>query len=177
MELKIPFIILKDVSVGPLGDTNSNIVARHIAIEIILNLLIGKSSKLYKKLYETETIMSEPVLEYEYGETYSHIAISGQSKKPKKILEELKKEINKLKEKGISEEDFTRTKNMIYGNTIKEFNNVSDICRMFMSDYFKGINSFEYIEEISNINIETVQSILNEVFKEDRVVISIVKGK
>lgn len=30
----------------------SEIVKRHIAIEILLNLLIGKSSKLYNQLYQ-----------------------------------------------------------------------------------------------------------------------------
>ena len=148
-----------------------------MAIEIILNLLIGKSSKLYKKLYEAEIIMAEPFLEYEFEKSYAHIAITGQSKKPKKILDELKKEIQKLKEKGISESDFIRTRNMIYGDTVREYNNISDVCRMFMSDYFKGINSFNYIEEIDNIQIETVQNVLNEVFDEDKLVISIVKSK
>ena len=37
---------------------------------------------------------------------------------------------------------------MIYGEYIKEYNDVSDIARMFLTDYMKGVNSFDYIEEI-----------------------------
>ena len=32
--------------------SKEEIVKRHIAIEILMNMLIGKSSNLYKKLYE-----------------------------------------------------------------------------------------------------------------------------
>ena len=152
-------------------------VKKHVAIEIILNMLIGKSSELYKKLYESELIISELSLEYEFAKTYGHIAITGQSKEPKKVLEELIKEINNLKQNGIQEENFKRIKNMIYGDYVKEYNNVSDICRMFVADYFKGINSFDYIEEAENIQITDIEQVLNEVFKEEKIAISIVKNK
>lgn len=173
MDISIPLFILAFKDDIP----NENIVKRHIAIEILLNMLIGKSSKLYKKLYEEELIMQEPLLEYDFAKSYAHIAITGQSKNPKKILEEFKKEVEKYIKDGINRNDFKRIKNMIYGNYVKEFNNVSDICRMFVSDFFKGINSFEYIEESSNINLEYVEDVLNRVFKEENTIISIVKNK
>jgi len=140
-------------------------------------MLIGKSSKLYKKLYEEELLMSELSLEYDFGKTYAHIVITGQSKDPKKILQELTKEINNLKQNGIQESEFSRIKNMIYGNYVKEYNNVSDICRMFVSDHFKGVNSFNYIEECEKIKTTNLEETLKEVFKEEKTVISIVKGK
>lgn len=154
-----------------------NLVKKHIAIEILLNMIIGKSSNLYKNLYENELIMSEPFLEYEFGENYAHVAISGSSKDPDKVLQELLNEIDKLKKEGIQEETFNRIKNMLYGNTVKEFNSVSEISRMFVTDYFKGINSFDYLESYKQIKPEYVRQVLEEVFKEDKTVISIVKGK
>lgn len=154
-----------------------NLVKKHIAIEILLNMIIGKSSNLYKNLYENKLIMSEPFLEYEFGENYAHVAISGSSKDPDKVLQELLNEIDKLKKEGIQEETFNRIKNMLYGNTVKEFNSVSEISRMFVTDYFKGVNSFDYLESYKQIKPEYVKQVLEEVFKEDKTVISIVKGK
>jgi len=164
------------VGVDALGDPN-DIVTRHIAIEILLNLLIGKSSDLYKRLYEAELIMSEPDLDYEFAKSYAYINITGQSKKPRKVLEEFKKEVQKLKENGLEQQSFNRIKNMVYGEYVKEFNNVSDICRMFVSDYFKGINSFDYIEKSSGVTLDEAASILNMVFDENKMILSIVKGK
>ena len=67
-------------------------------------------------------------------------------------------------------------KKMIYGGYVKEFNDVVDEARMFLSDYFKGIISFDYIEEIEGINVEYLKQVLDNVFKEDKMVLSIVKN-
>ena len=66
---------------------------------------------------------------------------------------------------------------MLYGNAVKEFNNVSDIARMFVSDYFKGVNSFDYLENYKQITLEYTYEILKEVFLKDNTVISIIKNK
>lgn len=178
MEVSMPLFVIgvKDSSFVVKADKESA-VKKHIAIEILLNMLIGKSSKTYKNLYEQGIIMSEPYFEYEFEKTYAHIMITGQSKEPKKVLEAICNKINEYKEKGLDEEHFKRIKNMIYGGYIKEYNDVSAIARMFTSDYFKGINSFDYLENFSQVTKEYSENILKEIFKEENMVISIVRGK
>ena len=157
-------------------ESKNEIVKKHIAMEILLNLLLGRSSKLYKKLYQEGIIYGVPSLDYEFGKNYAHVLIAGQSKDPKALYEKFKEGVKELKEKGIAEEDFGRAKKMIYGGYVKEYNDVQDIARMFLADYFKGINSFDYLEEIEGINVEYLNQVLNDVFKEDKMVISIVKN-
>ena len=152
-------------------------VKKHIAIEILLNIIVGKSSKLYKELYETGIVMAPLDLDYEFSKQYAHIAISGQSVNPEKVMEELKKEIEKLKKEGLEEEQFKRIKKKIYGDYITEYNDISGVARMLMADYFKGINSFEYIENHKQVTKEYAEKILREIFDENKMVISIVKGK
>ena len=155
------------------GDSKT-LVKRHIAIEILLNLLIGKSSSLYKKLYNKGTLHMVPNFDYEFSKTYAHILISGYSKDPYQIYRQIKNEIEVLK-KDIKEEDVERIKKTIYGGYIREYENVSDVSRMFLADYFKGVNSFDYLEEIWKVDLEFLKEIIENVFKEDKMVISIVK--
>ena len=122
---------------------NRNIVKKHIAIEIILNMAIGKSSKLYKKLYEEGIILGEPDFDYEFSNQYAHVIISGQSKNPKKIYESLTNQIKEFIEEGLDEEHFNRIKRKIYGDYAIEYNSVADIAKMFLADKMKGINSFD----------------------------------
>ncbi len=159
----------------PETESKNEIIKKHIAINILLNLLVGNSSKLYKKLYDEGLVYSVPGMEYEFTNYYAHILLTGQSKEPKKILEFLKLEINKIKEEGIDKEAFERTKKNIYGSLVKEYNDISIISRNFLSDYFKGLNSFDYLEEIEGISVEYLDQILKNVFKEDKMVISIVE--
>ena len=65
-------------------------------------------------------------------------------------------------------------KKTIYGSYVREFNEAGEIARMFLSDFFKGINSFDYLEEIPIINENYVEQILKEVFKEEKMVISVI---
>lgn len=167
---------IKDKVVNCSSDNINEIVKKHIAIEILLNLIIGRSSELYKKLYNQGIIYTQPSLDYEFGKTYAHVLITGQSNNPEKVYEEFKKEISKMKKNGVNKEDAERIKKMIYGGYIKEYDDVVDISRMFLADYFKGINSFDYLDEIEGINVEYLNQMLNNVFKEEKMVISIVKN-
>ena len=158
-------------------ENKEELVKKHIAIEILLYMLIGKSSKLYQKLYKEGLIMSGLDLDYEFSKQYAHITISGQSKDPEKLAEEFKKELENLKQKGIDEKVFTRVKKKMYGSYVIEFNDVVDIARMFMGDYFKGINSFDYIETHKQVDKEFTEEILRECFDENKMILSIVRGK
>ncbi len=170
MEVSTPIFVIgfKDI-------VEEDMLEKHIAMEILLNSLIGKSSTLYQELYEKGYLMEEPQLDYEFSSNYAHITITGQSKDHKKVKEELMKKIVEKKEKGIEEAEFQRCKKMLYGTYVREFNRVGDIARMFLADYFKGINSLDYIEKIEHISKEYTQKVLEKVLREDNQVISIVK--
>ncbi len=151
-------------------------VRKHITIEILLNIIIGASSELYKKLYDMGNCYFVPSIEYEFDRNYAFVLISGQSNNPEELFNMLKKQVNEFVNKGISEDDFERTRKMIYGEYIKEYNDVTTISRMFLSDYFKGINSFDYLEEINAINVEYLNQVLKDVFKKENMILSVVKN-
>ncbi len=152
-------------------------VKRHMSLEIILELLIGKSSKLFKNLYENQIIFGEPDYEYEFSKNYAHVLVSGQSNNPQKVLELFKLEVKKLKENGINSDDFERIKRKIYGEFVTEFNDVGSISRMFLADTIKEINSFDYVEKYDDVTVEYATKVLNEVMEDDKMVLSVVKGE
>ena len=151
-------------------------VKKDLALEILSNLLIGKSSKLYKRLYEEGLILGDLGFDYEYARNYAHFFIQGQSINPEKVIEEIKNEIDFFLNRGILEEDFERIKKTVYGEYVKDYNDVSTIGNAVISNYFKGINVFEFFEEFETLSKEYVEEVLKNVFREDKKVISIVKG-
>jgi len=161
---------IKDV----VADTKEK-VRKHIAIEILLNMIIGKSSKLYKELYEKGILFVTPSLDYEFSRGYAHILISGQSLEPEKVYDKIKQRIAEMKKTQLDSKEFNRIKKRIYGGYIKEYNDTADIARMFLADFFKEINSFDYLEEMTTINEQYVEQVLKEVFDENKMVISVIK--
>lgn len=175
MEVSMPLFMIgfKD----NIKDKYNEVVKRHIAIEIILNMLIGKSSNLYNELYKEGYLLSKPDLEYEFGNEYSHVLIGGQSKDPQKVYEKIAEKIQEMKNNDINVQEFDRIKKKIYGDYAVEYNNVADIGRMFTSDYIKGINSFEYMDKFEEIDAEYAKQVLKEIFTEDKMIMSVIKGK
>ena len=154
-----------------------NIVNKEIILNIILNCIFDENSRLFKELYEDGLIINEPDLEYEYSDIYSHMMIYANSKDPKEVYKRFKKEVERLKEVGIDEKTFTRTKNKIYGRLITSYNSSTQIARNFMRDYLNNINSFDYIEEWSKINLEDANKMLKDKFIEEKMILSIILPK
>ncbi len=174
MEVNMPVFVIgfKDKI-----QSDIDIVKKHIAIEIILYMLLGKSSEAYQELYKSGDIISGPSFEYEFTKQYAHVLITGKSKNPQKIAEMLKTQITNYKKEGLDSNHFERIKKKVYGDYVTQYDDVGNIARMFLSDYFKEINSFDYIDKINELDIEYTNKILNEVFDLNKMVISIVKGK
>lgn len=174
MNVSMPIfaIGIKDVS-----KMDSEVVKKHIAIEILLNMIIGKSSDLYKKMYNQGLLLEEPSIDYEFSEEYAHIVISGQSNDSEEVYKMFKEEIENYKKNGLNINHFERIKKKIYGDYVVEYNSVSEIARMFLTDHMKKISSFDYIEQYKVITKEYVEQVLKEIFNDEYMALAIVKEK
>lgn len=174
MEVSLPIFAIgyKDTE----GMTE-DIVKKHIAIEILLNMIIGKSSDTYKELYESGTLVSQPDMDYEFSKEYAHILISGQSNDPEKVKNKIENIVKKYQKSGLDAEHFNRIRKKIYGDYVVEYNNVGNIARMFLADSIKGINSFDYIEKFNEVTKEYAEGVLKNVFKRENMIMSVVKCK
>ena len=162
-------------AIGYKDKVEKDMVKKHIAIQIILNTLLGKSSKLYKELTDENLILGTLDTEYDYSRKYAFLLITGLSRKPEEVIERVKKEIETAKINGLNKEDFERNKKKLYGDYISEYNSVDETARMFLTDYFKGINSFEYLEKYNEVTKEYSDEILKKVFIEEKRISSIVE--
>ena len=114
---------------------------------------------------------------YEFSRNYAHILIGGQSNNPQKVNDMLISEIKKLKNEGLDESTFSRIKKKTYGEYVTEYNDVSSIARMFLSDTIKELKTFDYIDKYDEVTMEYVTEVLNDVFDESKMALSVIKGK
>lgn len=173
MEVSIPaFVIgIKDEV------EKTDIVKKELILNIILNCIFDENSKLFKELYENGLIISEPDLEYEYSDIYSHMMIFSSSKDPETVYKRFKEVVKETMLNGINEQDFNRTKNKIYGRLITSYNSSAQIARIFMRDYLNDIITFDYVEKWKEITLEDVNTMLKNKFKEEKMVLSVINPK
>ena len=175
MEVSMPLFMI-GFKVNNIEDTIEE-VKRKIAVEIILNTIIGSSSKLYQKLYEEGLLLAPPEVDIETSKNYSHILIASSSKNPYEVKKQIDEKILEMQTNGIDKNDFERIKRKIYGSYVIEYNNVGEIARMFLTDNMNNINSFDYIEAFENVDLEYTNKILKDLLRNDKEVISIVEPK
>ena len=101
--------------------------------------------------------------------------IQFQSHEVNDVIETIEENLNCLKNNGILDEDFARAKKKLYGELVKSYSEVSNVASATIADYFKGISSFEYINEFKNIDKTYVENVLQELFIEENKVISVIK--
>ncbi len=181
MDVSIPMAVLgfKDTKAQRLrkagySEDNNDLVKRDVAIEILLSLIAGDSSRVFEKLYSDGTITKSIGTDFTFEEDYAYSSFSFESNEVDKVVEAIKSEINILKENGINDNIFERTKKMLYGGFVRNFNETANIARIFVNDYFKGINTFEFVDAYKSIDKAYVEQVLKEHFDFSNMALSVV---
>ncbi|MDD6275527.1 MAG: pitrilysin family protein [Clostridia bacterium] len=131
-----------------------------IAMEMLLDMLSGPSSDLYKRLFDAKLINSSFGFEYFTGFGYSCALFSGESSDPKTVAEEIKKEIKLRRESGFDSESFERTRKKLYGRMIMGMNDVDEIANNMVLSYFAGEDIFTDLEICKTVTLDDVNELL-----------------
>lgn len=151
--------------------------AKHtVAMEILLKMLVGGASPLYKKLLDEKLINEDFSPEYFTGRNIVIPMFEGESKAPERILELILEEVQNYKTNGINEKLFEAVRREMYGNTLKRFDSADSVCSMLSDAAVLGYNLFEYLEEIRNIKVLDLVPCL-DIISNKNAVLSVVKGR
>ena len=140
---------------------NLTIFDKVVCNKILLDIIFGKSSLFYEKLYNKGIIDDTFGFDFNnFNENASYI-FSGISKEPKDIIKYINEEINTFKNKDFIKGDFERIKNKHIGSFIRKFNVIDNIVSM-EGDYFSnGFCIKDYYNFLQNITLKDIQESLN----------------
>ena len=155
-------------------DKPERTVKEKVCSSLLLEIIAGDSSPLYKKLINEGLINDEFSFEYFTGNGYSAVIFEGESMDPKKVAEEIKSEVERLKADGIDKKLFSAVRCGMYGEAVRSFNSVESIATQLvgcaMSDsglfdelkYLKSISPDDIYKRLSLLdNSKTVLSVIN----------------
>lgn len=173
LSVAMPLFMLgfKDTDTGYGGE---RLLKKSIEINILLKMLFGKSSKLYKDLYEKGLINNSFSLEYTMQPDYGYSSIDGESSDPKTVYDAVINEVERVRKEGLSREDFERIKKVMWGQYIRSQNDVEDYAVTFMQHLFMGIDYFNYYDVYKTVTFEDVKNRFDEHFVKERSALSVV---
>ncbi|MBR5090903.1 MAG: insulinase family protein [Ruminiclostridium sp.] len=135
-------------------------VKNYIIHNIMLDAALGGFSPFYTRFYESGLINDTFSASVFKGRGFFLPIISGDSRDPDKVAEEVKKELARLKNDGIPKEDFETVKKTTYGDLIGIFNNVGGVAKSAMNADMNGIDLYENLEMTASVTYDDVMGAL-----------------
>ncbi len=155
-------------------DTPLRSLKERICTSIILEIIAGDTSPLYKELFTQGLINTSFGYEYFTGYGYSAVIFSGESKEPKTVAKRIKEEIAKIKKNGFDDKNFQRVRKMLYGRTIMGYNDVDGIANELVAAHFEGYELFDEIDVFKSITLSDIEQRFKSQMDESKSALSII---
>ncbi len=142
--------------------------------DILLELLAGKSSKLYNELYMSGDINSGFEFEYMYGNGFGASIFTGISKNPDRVFDSIRQHADNLKKHGIDYNAFMRAKKLIFGRNIRSLNSVDYTANKLLDLAVMDVDFEKYMQIYNSVTLEDCVKRLQEHFNEESCSLSVV---
>ncbi len=151
-------------------------VKERICTAVLLEMIAGDASPLYKSLTEQGLINDEFSFEYFNGPGYSAVIFEGESSNPKRVADEIKAEINRLKEEGLNKKLFTAIRSGLYGNAIRGYNSIENIAMGLVDCAMNDTDLFDDVKYLKAITVDDVYKRLSRL-DDNKTVLSVIVPK
>jgi predicted Zn-dependent peptidase len=148
----------------------------YIETTILLDILAGDTSPLYKSLFDKGLINSSFSREYFIGYGYESIIFEGESVNPQAVADAIKNEVARLKNEGIDEELFECVRRAQYGKEIMSYNDIDSIANALISCDFNEWSLFEALDIYKNVTVSDIELRLENMMNEEYSALCVVKN-
>jgi len=151
-------------------------IKKEYVVNILLDIVIGRSSKNYNELYNNGIIDSGFSSTYRKKPDYAYLHLYGESSRPDLMRKAVKEKLINVDEDEIKD-NFKRIKCKYQGSFIRLFNNFKHLASEFINYRRLGIDIFELPQIIDEISEEDILKYKDNIFDKELLVESIIVNK
>lgn len=141
---------------------------------LLNELIAGRSSALYQRLYEEKTINTSFGKDIMIGRDFAVNVFSGEAENPEYVAEEIIAAANALRENGIPDEDFARVLKSLYGQSVMMFGEVDQTANALLSAHLSGRTLFDALSILKNAKKQELERLLAHSYRKDRMTLSVI---
>ncbi len=145
-----------------------------VCVDLLLQAICGDASPLYARLMNEGLINDDFGSEYFNGNGYAAVIFEGESNEPERVANEIKAEINRLREDGISKKLFSAVKCAMYGDMVRRFNSVENLTMSLTECAINNYSLFDEIKMVKSVSYDDVMKRF-DIFDDQNAVLSVIK--
>jgi predicted Zn-dependent peptidase len=143
------------------------LLKHELTVNILLDLLFGKSSDHYQELYESSLIDETFAYDYTGENGFGFAMLGGDTSEPDKLAEKLQNILLQFDPSTIKEEELDRIKKKKIGSFLRALNSPEFIANQFTRYAFNDMDLFEVIPQLENISLEDLKAVTSKFIKKD----------
>lgn len=142
--------------------------------EVLLEIIAGESTPLYRKLYDAGLINQTFSGESMGSRDYALTLFGGESRDPKKVYDEICAEIGRIRSEGIDDAVFSRSRKAVYGRYIGIYGRTESVAGMMVTTRFGGVGLYEPLDLVAALTKAQLEERLTIRFDVERSALSVV---
>ena len=162
----------KDLRVG-----REKALERELETCVVLDLLFGRGSAFFSRLYEEGLIDDSFSFSYDSDEPFGFSLIGGETEEPEKLAEAVLLELHEARRRGLPARDVERSKRKRMGGFIRSFDSPEGAAFTVLGCLQRGIDLFSVPKVISKVKPGALERRLAEHFDERNYAVSILSPK
>lgn len=158
------------------AESGNDALKREMTTKVVLDALLGPSSRLYQDMYDDGLISDQFGHEYNANSNYAFSIIGGDTKDPDELVQRVRTALEQAKSSGIEAESFERSKRKKIGGFMRMMNSPEAMANEFTKYEFKETSLFHVLDVYEAVTLEDANRRLNEHADFDRFAVSIVRS-
>lgn len=149
--------------------TGPELLKNELTMNVLLDLLFGKSSENYNQLYNQGLIDDTFSYDYTQEQGFGFAMVGGDTENPDKLADELKNMLFQAKNgTTYTEEQLERAKKKKIGAFLRAVNSPEYIANQFTRYAFNDMNLFDVVPTLEKITMDDIKTMASEVISEER---------
>ena len=130
--------------------------------DLACDILLGESSPLYQRLYESGLINGSFGGSFEMLPGIAYLYAGGDSKDAETVVGEIQKEADRLAREGIDEAFYQQVRRAAFGGMLRNLNSFENIAVTLTEGYFHGFDACRFPQVFDQITKADIQAFIRE---------------
>ncbi len=160
---------------GTVPSDAREILRRDLLMTVLCEMLFSRSGDFYSELFESGLV--SPGMSYgsSIGRGFGFYALSGEADDPDAVMAAFRAYIDRLHTEGLSEEEFERSRRILYADYVTGFDSTEDIASSLCNYALEGVELFDFLPIVEDMTFAEVRVLFADTFREGQYVLSVVE--